>query len=245
MAGKMVQKKFTAKATAVEGGQPGEFEALVSVFGNMDSQGDIIEPGAYAKTLAQKTVDGRSIPIVWSHQWSDIDSFLGVYTKAEETEHGLKLRGLLDITESAKAARVYQLMKKGAVVEFSVSGEVIDGGYLEKTGDEEPADNAYHIREMELWEAGPCFKGANAETELLSVKSLQESIATKEGRVLASKHVDTLKTIRDGLTAVIDAVDKAEVDADAEKTKTSEGIAPPSGLDQNVRALLVLSTIEI
>lgn len=255
MAGKVIQKKFTAKAQAVEGGAPGEFTALVSVFGNKDSQGDIMEKGAYTKTLAQKTVDGKSIPVVWSHQWYDIDSFLGVYTKAEETDAGLQLTGLLDIEESAKAARVYQLMKKGAVVEFSVSGEVVSGGYLEKAeGADAPADDAYHIYEMDLWEAGPCFKGANAETELLSVKSdgilSGALVSRKEGRVLAAKHVATLKTIRDGLNEVIDAVEKAETPDDAEQkaadpaTKTIEAAPPAGSLDHNVRALLVLSTIE-
>jgi hypothetical protein len=107
---------------------------------------------------------------------------------------------------------------------------------------------------MDLWEAGPCFKGANAETELLSVKSdgslSGALLARKEGRVLASKHVATLKTIRDGLNEVIDAVDKAETAGDTEKkteapaTKTIEDAPPAGGLDHNVRALLVLSTIE-
>lgn len=253
MSGKHIQKRFAAKASPAEGGKPGEFVALVSAFGNVDSQGDVIDKGAYTKTLAQKTVDGRSIPVVWSHQWYDIDSFLGVYTKAEETDAGLQLTGLLDIEDSSNARRVWQLMKAGAVVEFSVSGEVIEGGYLEKAeGEDEPADSAYHIRELDLWEAGPCFKGANSETELLSVKSLgtlQNTLVSKEGRVLAAKHVDTLKSIREGLDSVIQAVDKAE----AEEPEKSEGAAPvqksdsgtPSPtLDPNVRALLVLSTIE-
>jgi len=44
----------------------GEFEGYASVFGNEDSYGDIIEPGAFAKTLKEHG-DDNPIPILWQH----------------------------------------------------------------------------------------------------------------------------------------------------------------------------------
>lgn len=234
----LLQKNFVAKAETVpegEAGAPGEFVALVSAFGNEDSQGDIVDPGAFTKTLAEWVVKGRPIPVVWAHQFHDPDSFLGQYSAAEETEEGLKLTGLLDL-EHPKAARVHKLMSQGLIVEFSISGLVREYELL-KDDDEDSWFPAMRIKDIDLWEAGPCFKGANANTELISVKNLAAAVPLlKEGRVLAQKHVDALKDAHTKLGEIITAVEKTPEDATgAEKQHPA---ATP-----NVRALLELNII--
>jgi HK97 family phage prohead protease len=242
-----VHKIFAATAEATEGGAPGEFTAIVSAFGNEDSQGDIVEKGAFAKTLAEWTLKGRPIPVVWSHQFNDPDSFLGEYTAAEETDKGLQLTGLLDL-DHAKSARVYNLMKRGVIVEFSISGLVRDYELIEK---DEESDGWWMppmlIKDIDLWEAGPCFKGANAETELISIKSdgtLRP--VRKEGRVLAQKHVDALKDAHSKLGEIIAAADASpEAKEAAEEQPAVQDTAAKSALTPAVRALLELSqTVE-
>lgn len=250
--GRTLNKAFIAKATPTAGGKPGEFEAIVSAFGVLDSQGDIIDKGAFTKSLAEWVVKGRNIPVVWSHQWSDPDSFIGEYTSAEETDQGLKLKGILDVQDNPRAARVHKLMEAGRIVEFSIGGQVRDWELVEKDDTVE-----FHITDIDLWEAGPCFKGANPETELLSVKA-DGSLATgglgllmKEGRVLAQKHVDALKTAHSQLGDVIAAVEKREAgEVDEQKStpsptpKTGEPDAPKAAqLDPSTRALLELTEI--
>lgn len=259
----LLQKNFMAKAEATEGGEPGEFEAIVSAFGNEDSQGDIVEKGAFAETLKEWADKGRPIPIVWSHQFQDPDSFLGEYVAAEETDEGLKLKGVFDL-DHPKAARVHKLMKQGVIVEFSISGLVRDYELI-KEEDEDSWFPPMRIKDIDLWEAGPCFKGANANTELLSVKTrgrtladlttpeqIRQSMAVskhifaamertapvfKEGRVLAQKHVDSLREAHQKLGDIIAAVEKAEPDDAPGKEKTQSAATP------NVRALLELNTI--
>lgn len=180
----------------------GSFEALVSVFGNLDSQNDIVLPGAFAESIA----NGKTFPSLWSHQFHDDSAFIGKFT-AEETEQGLLIKATFLDTDRAQHIR--SLMTKGLVTEFSWSGKVLEGAWVETEN-----DWWYEIRKVELWEAGPCFKGANPETELLEVKTDLERIISKEGRVLAQKHVDALKSIRDTLDEVITTVDKSDSDGE-------------------------------
>ena len=44
------------------GDKTGEFQALVSVFGNVDRGGDRVMPGAFAKTLGEWRREGRPDP---------------------------------------------------------------------------------------------------------------------------------------------------------------------------------------
>jgi HK97 family phage prohead protease len=219
----------------------------VSAFGNEDSQGDIVEKGAFANTLKEWSDRGRPIPVVWAHQFQDPENFLGEYVAAEETEAGLKLKGVLDL-EHPKAARVHKLMKSGLIVEFSISGLVRDYELIEKEDGEDDEDDFFgwftpmRIKDIDLWEAGPCFKGANANTELLSVKTITAAVnrgvvTRKEGRVLASKHVDALKEAHTKLGDIIAAVEKAEPEDAAGKEKAQFAATP------NVRALLELNII--
>jgi HK97 family phage prohead protease len=235
----LLHKNFVAKAETTpegEGSTPGEFVALVSAFGNEDSQGDIVEAGAFTKTLAEWIVKERPIPVVWAHQFQDPDAFLGKYTEAEETDDGLRLKGVLDL-EHPKAARVHKLMQEGLIVEFSISGLVRDYELIEKD-DEDSWFPPMRIKDIDLWEAGPCFKGANANTELISVKQLAAAVPLlKEGRVLAQKHVDALKDAHTKLGEIITAVEKTEP-ADAPGKEKQHPAAKP-----NVRALLELNTI--
>lgn len=218
----LFSKMFTAKAVASKDPERrGEFTALVSAFGNEDSQGDVIEAGAFKKSLAEWVIKDRPIPVVWSHQFSDPESILGWYTASEETDDGLLMTGQLELSW-AKAQRVYELMEKGLIVEFSISGKVRDYELIEDD-DEDSWWPSMKIKDIDLWEAGPCFKGANPETELLSVKSDgnlggQAAMVLKEGRVLATKHVESLKEARDKLDVIIQAVDKGADDSEKGKT---------------------------
>lgn len=146
-----------------DGDQPGTFEALVAVFGNVDSDGDIVAAGAFTKTLA----DGPK-PIVWSHDW--MLPPIGQTLEASETDEGLLVKGRLFIADDedhAVARQVYAAMNAGALREFSWGGRV-----TEETRREEPDGCVtYVLQEIDLVEYGPCLKGANPATRLVAVKS--------------------------------------------------------------------------
>lgn len=145
----------------------GTFEALVSVFGNVDYGGDRIREGAYTKSLDTWRESGDPIPIVFSHQWDDPMSHIGVASPDDvvETERGLVVKGRLDIEDNPVAKQVHKLLQRRSLKEFSIGYQVPDGG--ESRG----KDGVNDISEMELIEAGPTLKGMNSETELAAVKT--------------------------------------------------------------------------
>lgn len=154
----------------------GTFEAIVAVFGNVDRGGDIVEPGAFKRTLSAR--NGRGLPpIVWSHNWDTPP--IGVTTEAEETEKGLRIKGRLFVAEgedSPVARQVYTAMKardgrgKSPLREFSFGYQATEVGFKEVDGQE-----VRLIKHLDLFEVGPTLVGMNPATELVAVKTTTAS----------------------------------------------------------------------
>jgi HK97 family phage prohead protease len=147
---------------------PGSFEALVSVFGNLDAAGEVIAPGAFARQLADRT----SFPVVWSHQWTLPPIGL---SEVVETDRGLVAKGKLfvagdDAVDIAK--HVWTAMKAGALREWSVGLSVKRERYEEIDGRQ-----VVVLQDLDLIELGPCLKGVNEETQTVSVKALEAVVA--------------------------------------------------------------------
>jgi HK97 family phage prohead protease len=161
-----VRHKSFGLAKASTSGPPGEFQALVSVFGNIDNAGDRILSGAFTKTLAKWRASGDPVPVIWSHEWKMPDAHIGVADPHDvvETDRGLLVRGQLDIDDNPTASRVYKLMKRRSLKEFSFGYKVPPGG--ERRGQ----DGANELIEIDLIEVGPTLKGMNPATELHGVK---------------------------------------------------------------------------
>lgn len=139
----------------------GEFEAVVAVFGNVDLAGDRIVKGAFADSLKAWEAKGRPIPVVFSHMWQDLDAHIGEVIEAKETDEGLHIKGQLDMEDSA-AAKVFRLMKRGTLAEFSFAYDVVE---------EKVQNGANELLKLDVIEVGPTLKGMNPETQLVSVKS--------------------------------------------------------------------------
>lgn len=154
----------------------GTFEALVSVFGNVDLVGDRVMPGAFTKTLEKWRTSGLPIPVVWSHEWSDPFGHIGVADPQDvkETPDGLLVKGRLDLDDNPTARQIYKLMKRGSVTGFSF-------GYT--VNDERVAkDGATELLDLDLVEAGPTLKGANPEAQLQAIKSAVQADVEQDRR---------------------------------------------------------------
>lgn len=171
----MPTKSYPAQVKAAgDGLGDGEFEALVSVFGNVDSYGDVVMPGAFDETLAEWAAKGDPIPIYYSHQLRDPDMCIGEVVEARARDDGLWVRGRLDL-DAPKAAQAHRLLKARRVTQFSFSYDVLAGGWGERDG-----SDVYELRKLKLYEVGPTPIGANQETELLAVKNREEREANDE-----------------------------------------------------------------
>jgi len=165
-----------ASFKALEDEGPGKFEAVVSVFGNVDFQGDRSMPGMFKNTLNKWRKSGDPVPCVWSHDWLNPDAFIGDSNPNEMMEMlkpigkdgtgGLKVKGTMDVHKPF-AAQVFDLLTSRRVKEWSFSYDTI----REKIAD----DGANELLEVELIEFGPCLKGANPSTYTIGAKSALES----------------------------------------------------------------------
>ncbi|MFJ9440339.1 HK97 family phage prohead protease [Kitasatospora sp. NPDC101235] len=161
---KVKQARAVIKAAEQEGSQ-GRVTALVSVFGNEDSVGDVVMPGAFTKTLADWASTGDTIPVLWSHRMDDPNMVVGHVVKAMETTEGLQIEAQLDL-DSANGAQVYRLLKGRRIKNWSFAYDIEAGGYGEMDG-----RPVYELRQLKLHEVSPCIVGANQETRTDEVKS--------------------------------------------------------------------------
>lgn len=153
--------------------EPGTFEAIVAVFGNVDRTGDRIKKGAFKRTLEERGLP----PIIWSHNW-EIPP-IGVVQKATENSEGLRIKGRLFVGEgedSPMARQVYTALtaKDGngqpPLREFSF-------GYEPREYSEEKTKKDGTVRvleDIELYEIGPTLIGMNPATRLIGAKALRD-----------------------------------------------------------------------
>lgn len=220
----MLTKECNLVQLKTAGDDSGQFEALVSVFGNKDSYGDVVMPGAFTQTLAEWKASGRPIPVFYSHRIDDPEYNLGYVVEAKEIEAtstspaGLWVKGQLRLSNS-KAKDVLEQFKDGTLAQFSFAYDVREGGYAKS----DALGDYYELRNLKLYEVGPTVIGANQETELLSVKALDALLSgVKAGRVLSAKNETTLRGAYDAIGQVLAALDDSSKDAGAGKGKTEE-----------------------
>lgn len=242
MARKRTDCRVQIKAAGEDDGlAPGQFRALVSAFGNRDSYGDVVQPGAFTDTLAEWRDRGDPIPVIWSHDWGDPFSHVGQVDDASETDDGLEVLATLDIdspvkTAAERAQQVYRLLKSRRVTQFSFAYDVLEGGPATVDG-----TDVFEINKAKLYEVGPTLIGANQDTDLLAVKARALASGIKEGRVLAASHVTKLRTARDALTEVIEAASpdddtKSSVAPAAERAEEPTGQPSDTANDPGPRA---------
>ncbi|RRH72002.1 HK97 family phage prohead protease [Falsigemmobacter faecalis] len=138
--------------------EEGTFVGYGAVFGNLDRVGDIIDPGAFAKSLARHTREKTSPLMLWNHNPSEP---IGVWEDLEEDGKGLRGKGRL-VLETTKGREAHALLKAGAVRGLSIGYRTIKG---------EPSGNAYKLKEVDLVEISLTAMPANPKALITGVKS--------------------------------------------------------------------------
>ncbi len=204
----MLTKNATVhlKAGPDDGLAEGQFTAYASVFGNIDSYGDIVVKGAFANDLERWEKSGNNIPLLFGHNMSDPDFNIGHILAAEEDEVGLKVTAQLDL-ENPKAKQVYRMLKGRRIDQMSFAYDVLDGAKAQKDG-----EDVYEIRDLKLYEVSVVTVGANSETEVLAVKQVPAVTdrilaEVKAGRVLSAKNENELRSAHEAIGRVLSVLD--------------------------------------
>jgi HK97 family phage prohead protease len=178
----MKHKSFRLASFKALDDAKGIFEAIVAVFNNVDRAGDKILPGAFRDSLADWEAKGRPIPVIFAHQWDNLDAHIGQVLEAKEVPDGLFVKGQLEMDEPF-AARVWKKMLAGTLAEFSFAYDIVEAAQVKADG-----EWIQELRKLSLLEVGPCLVGMNPDTQLLGVK---------EGRRNATKDAERIQRIHD------------------------------------------------
>lgn len=229
----MQRKSFDAKYDETAAG---EFTAYASTFwGEPDSYGDIVAPGAFSKTIQEWADSGHPIPLLFGHRTDDPRMNIGAITEATEDEHGLRIKAKFD-DESEIAQYTRKLVKEGRLSKLSFSYDTRDSAAVVL------ADGRHvrELRDIKLYEISLVPIPANPETEVIEAKSL--GITPEElramGEDIEAPHVDEVKADADDSDVPTEElVDTTESGAEEkaeqveEKTEQPEEKAPDALAD--------------
>lgn len=104
---KLVHKLLTTEIDPAAG----TFEAIAWPYDEADRLGDVIQRGAFAKSLARLAAAGTAMPLLWDH---DRSTPIGALPVLEDTNIGLKVCGELELSIE-KAQQAYSLAKRKAL----------------------------------------------------------------------------------------------------------------------------------
>lgn len=215
-----------AKAT---GEGSGSVEGYASVFGQIDSYGDTIVPGAYANTIEDFQRDGF---LAWGHDWSDL---VGTPADIYEDEIGLYLRADFHTHAHAQEARqiTSERLSRGKSMGLSIGYQPVKWSYREAEGNRPPVRV---LEEIKLYEVSLVAVPADSFARVTGAKTTQRfadhadrvlaelsafvaratdlsELRAKEDRSLSDSHRQTLTQLRAQLDALLSEA-KGEPDAD-------------------------------
>ena len=167
------------------------FEGYAAAFGNVDSHNDIIEHGAFTKTLQEFA---KRIKVLWQH---DFYSPIGIPLHMEEDSKGLFVKAKVSQTTQGKDALI--LMKDGVINELSIGYNTIKHETDEDTG-------IRRLKEIKLLEFSPVTWASNELAGITSAKSnarlemlLEEMVEGKalktNNKVLINQAIESLKAL--------------------------------------------------
>ena len=159
----------------------GKVSAVFSVFNNLDSDGDVVLPGAIKSGFKS-----GSVPMVWAHKW---DMPIGKGSIKEDGDKATFEGNFFMDTESGKEA--YNIVKNmGDLQQWSFGYRVTDS----ERGSFKDADNneldARYLKELTVFEVSPVLVGANQETYTMAIKSNEELM-----KEIANESTETVEEV--------------------------------------------------
>jgi uncharacterized protein len=195
----------------------GHATAYVAAFGNVDRQGEVIEPGAFVN-LDEFVKSGW---IAVNHEWDDLP--VASVASAEQDGYGLKLTWEWHGTDDAQAARtvVRERLERGKAVKCSIGYRVTKDRMDERDG-----KSVRILEQIELYEASIVNLPANPKAEVTAVKAWHQEYddaiaALKEGRVISTRN-------RTRLMSMCEKLRQAAADLESMLSETDP---TPSGED--------------
>lgn len=149
----METKDFMFDIKSVE--DNGIVEGYAAVFGNKDLGNDIIDPGAFKKTINER----KNVPLLWYHQPPEV---LGLVFEMEEDNKGLKSRSQINL-DTQLGREKFSLIRQGAIKGMSIGFEAI-----KETWD----GTVRRLKEIRLWEISLVTFPMNPLAQVTGIKAV-------------------------------------------------------------------------
>lgn len=205
------------------------FSGLASTW-DLDEGGDIVEKGAYARTLDHWRAQGgkRIIPLIDQHNYGSVRRVVGKLIDAKETDEGLVTTW--QVVEGVDGDEVMTRLKGGFINGLSIGYEVV------QAEDEQFTENGQttyirHLKELKLYEVSLVIWGMN-EGALVDTSSVKARLnAARTGDIPLSD--EEREKLANGLKEA-----KKEIDALLESAAaTKKDAAPPALAPEATTAL--------
>lgn len=208
----MLHKTFRFEVIEEEEGKDGgTIEGLASVYGNLDESMEIVDAGAFTRTLKNRS---HKVPLLWQHR---TDTPIGL-ANLKDSPRGLTMKAELN-SDVRQAQEARALARQGVLGGLSIGYDVVKDTW-EK--------DVRHLKELKLYEVSMVTFPANLEAQIVAVKedgNTSENtgedtpcppvLEVKIGRTLSASTRSKLESARD---AIAELLDTADADSDSEKS---------------------------
>jgi uncharacterized protein len=143
-------------------GEDGVIAGYGAVFGNRDSYGDVIQPGAFKRSLADHRRNKSRPKMFWQH---DPSQPIGSWTEITEDDKGLLVTGQLNM-DVQRGREAFALLKAGDIDGLSI-------GYRVVKASEDETQGVMLLKELTLVEVSVVSQPANPLALVSAVKAAE------------------------------------------------------------------------
>lgn len=148
----------------------GEFSGYGSVYNVTDQGGDIVEPGAFEKSLKQWSGSGRAVPTLWQHITSEP---IGSWLDLSEDDHGLFGKSSLWVEDAPYARIALKGMQTHTITGLSI-------GYAVKRNTIDKKAGVNRLHELDLFEISVVTNPMNDAARGIALKAAENVSSIRE-----------------------------------------------------------------
>lgn len=212
-------------------------EGYASTFGNKDLVGDIIEPGAFNKTIMER---GNKVKFLWQH---NPYMPIGKPLRMSEDSKGLYVEAHLSKTQMGNDALA--LAEDEVIDSFSIGYDIVKDEY-------DTDSSSRYLKELKLYEFSLVTFPANEEAKVRGLKNYDDftkflkdtagmdvTTLLKEGRTLNRANRQLIETAIKALQDVLNISEPSEKGTAPDTQQDGKPLLTIDGLEQKELAELL------
>jgi HK97 family phage prohead protease len=167
----MDRLSYPVELKFADGARTGAFDGYASVFGGIDTHGDMVMPGAFTRTLAERKAQGRAPGVFYLQHARELgigdQRPAGVWDSIAEDARGLQVAGHLVGLDTETGKYNHALIKEGAMGGLSIEFKAKKADYPNGAGQPRRV-----LRDVDLFGVSLVADPSDAAARVASIKSI-------------------------------------------------------------------------